>query len=386
LKTMKILVVGGAGAMGMVTTRDLAESPAVSEVIIADANVENAKKVQKWARSEKVSVTKLDVSDSKGLIDVMRKADAVANAVPYHLNLVITKAAIEAERNLTDLGGVYYMTLKQLELDKEAKKAGTTIALGCGVAPGIADILAKHGADKLNTVDEVHIRYGEVNFDPAKYKWTFRTVLEEYTAGPVVYQDGEYKELAPFSGKHVFEFPEPIGKRQCCYALYSGLATLPKTIGKSVRIVDCAMVYTDEDEQRIKVLNEMGLTATQPVTVNGVSVSPRELLLRVAPPPDVNVRDAAGIVVTVSGKKDKEPIKCTYSLVHHYPKKYGVSALAYLTGMPLSVVAQMLAKGETEQTGVLPPETAVKPDPFFKEIAKRNVKITETTQTAHPLN
>ena len=382
---MKILVIGGAGGMGMVTVRDLAESPQVSEVIIADANIEKAKRIQTWTGSKKVSITKLDVSDNENLVEAMRKADAVANAAPYHLNMIITKAAIEAKRNVTDLGGVYHMTLKQLELDKEAKKAGVSIALGCGVAPGIADILAKFGADKLDAVDEVHIRYGEVNFDPAKYKWTFRTVLEEYTAGPVVFKDGKFKELAPFSGKHVFEFPEPIGKRNCCYALYSGLPTLPKTIGKGVRLVDCAMVYTDEDEQRIKILNEMGMTATQPIKVDGVSVSPREFLLCVAPPPDINVRDAAGIVVTVNGRKNDESVEYSYTLVFRYHEKYGVSALSYLTGMPLSVVAQMLARGEIKQTGVMPPETAVNPEPFFKEITKRGVGITETAKKAHAL-
>jgi lysine 6-dehydrogenase len=385
VKNMKILVIGGAGSMGMVTVRDLVESPEVSEVIIGDANVEKAKKVQDWAGSKKTAITKLDVSDNKSLIEAIRKADAVANAAPYHLNLAITKAAIEAKQNLVDLGGVYYMTLKQLELDKEAKKAGVCVALGCGVAPGIADVLAKFGADKLDRVDELHIRYGEVNFDPAKYKWTFRTVLEEYTKGAVVWQDSELKEMPPFSGKHVFEFPEPIGKRQCCLALYSGLATLPQTIGKGVRVADCAMSYVDEDEQRIKVLNEMGMTDTQAIMVNGASISPREFLLRVAPPPDVNVRDAASIVVTISGKKDDELVRCAYSLVFRNHEKYGVSALAYLTGMPLSVVGQMLAKGIIKQTGVLPPEIAVKPEPFFKEIAKRGVKITETIQKTHAL-
>lgn len=382
---MKVLVIGGAGAMGMVTVRDLAESPEVSEVIIADANIEKAKKVQDWTGSEKTAITKLDVSDNRTLVEVMGKAEVVANAAPYHLNLAITKAAIEARRNMTDLGGVYYMTLKQLKLNEEAKRAGVIVALGCGVAPGIADILAKLGADKLDSVDEVHIHYGEVNFDPVKYKWTFRTVLEEYTVGAVVWQDGEFKEMPPFSGKHVFEFPEPVGKRQCCPALYSGLATLPKTVGKGVRVVDCAMSYVDEDEQRIKVLNEMGMTATQPITVDGVSISPREFLLRVAPPPDVNIRDAASIVVTVSGKKNDEFVKCLYSLVYRNHERYGVSALAYLTGMPLSVVSQMLAKREIKQTGVLPPETAVKTEVFFKEIAKRGVKITETIQKTHAL-
>lgn len=378
---MKIIVLGGGGAMGMVTVRDLVESPEVSEVIIGEFNLKQAEKVAKWTGSRKVSLRKVDITDHKSLVEAVSDVDAVANAAPYHLNLQVTKALIEAGKPLTDLGGVYYMTLEQLKLDEEARKAGVTVVLGCGVAPGIADILAKHGADELDRVDEVHIRYGEVNLEPAKYKWTFRTVLEEYTQGPVVYVDEDFKQLQPFSGKHVFKFPPPIGERSCCYALYSGLATLPRTVGKGVKIVDCAMSYVDEDEQRIRVLNEMGLTRKEPIKVDGVEISPKEFLLRCAPPPDVNVRDAAGVVVEVSGEKNGDKAKYIYSVVREYQEEYGVSALAYLTGMPMSVVAQLLAKGEIAEKGVLPVEVGVKPEPFFAELAKRGVKILETSQT-----
>jgi len=380
---MKILVLGGAGAMGMVCARDLAESPAVSEVILGDVDVKKAENVAKWIGSKKVSVKQ--VGDKTSLIKAMKEADAVANATPYHLNLEMTKTAIEAKKDLTDLGGVYYMTLKQLELSDAAEKAGVTVAIGCGLAPGIADILAKCGADKLDRVEEVHIRYGEVNLTPAKYKWTFRTVLEEYTCGPVIYERGKFRQLPPFSGKHVVKFPDPIGERLCCYALYSGIATLPNTINKGVKIVDCAMTYTEEDEQRIKVLNEMNLTKTEPILVEGVKISPREFLLRVAPPPDVNAKDVAGILVEVTGTKEGEPVKRTYTLVYQYTKKYGVSALAYLTGVPLSIVSQMLAKGDIERKGVLPPETAIKPKALIAELSKRGVNISETIQRTRKL-
>jgi len=380
---MKILVLGGAGAMGMVTARDLAESTAVSEVIIGDVDTKKAEHVAKWIGSKKVSVKK--VGDRASLLKTMKEADAVANATPYHLNLEMTKTAIEAKKDLTDLGGVYHMTLKQLELHDAAVKAGITVALGCGLAPGIADILAKYGADKLDHVEEVHIRYGEVNLTPAKYKWTFRTVLEEYTSGPVVYERGKFGQLPPFSGKHTVKFPEPIGERPCCYALYSGIATLPATVNKGVKIVDCAMTYTEEDEQRIKVLTEMNLTKTEPILIEGVKISPREFLLKVAPPPDVNAKDVAGILVEVIGAKGGESVKCTYSLVYEYNEEYDVSALAYLTGVPLSIVSQMLARGEIEQKGVLPPETVVKPKAIIAELSKRGLNVSETIQKTRKL-
>jgi lysine 6-dehydrogenase len=315
----------------------------------------------------------------------MKDADAVANATPYHLNLEMTKTTIHAKKDLTDLGGVYYMTSKQLELNDAAEKAGVTVAIGCGLAPGIADVLAKYGADKLDNVEEVHIRYGEVNLTPAKYKWTFRTVLEEYTSGPVIYEKGKFRQLSPFSGKNLVKFPNPIGERPCCYALYSGIATLPSTINKGVKIVDCAMTYTEEDEQRIKVLTEMNLTKTEPIFAGGVKISPREFLLRVAPPPDVNAKDVAGILVEVTGAKEDESIKCAYNLVYPYNEEYGVSALAYLTGVPLSIVSQMLAKGDIERKGVLPPETAIKPKALFAELSKRGINVSETIQRTSKL-
>jgi len=382
---MKVLVLGGAGAMGMVTVRDLAESPGVAKVVVGDVHPERVKQLKTLPASEKLLLKEVDVTNSQSLVKAMREVDAVANATPYHLNLEVTKAAIEAEKNLTDLGGVYHMTLKQLELNELAKKAGATVVLGCGVAPGIADIVAKYGADKLDHVEEVHIRYGEVNLTPAKYKWTFRTVLEEYTSGPVVYQNGKFKNLAPFSGKHVVKFKDPIGERPCCFALYSGIATLPHTVGKGVKVVDCAMSYTEEDEQRIRVLTEMGLTSNEPMKVGETAITPREFLLRCAPPPDTDVRDAAGIVVDVIGEKDGESVKCTYDLAYKYHERYKTSALAYLTGVPLSIVSQMLAKGEIQERGVLPPETAVKPEAFTAELAKKGVQIHETIQRTHTL-
>ena len=377
---MKILVLGGAGAMGTVTVRDLAESPDVSNVIVGDVSIEKANQLKSLVGSEKVSVRRVDVSNGAGLVEAMKEADAVANATPYHLNVQIMKAAMKAGKNLTDLGGVYYTTLKQLELNEEAKEAGISVVLGCGLAPGTTDILAKYGADKLDAVDEVHIKYGEVNRTPAKYKWNFRTVLEEYTTGPVIYQNGEYKKIPPFSGKQIVKFPEPIGERPCCYGLYSGVATLPRTIGKGVKVVDCLMVHREEDEQRIKVLNEMGLTSNEPVNFKGIEISPREFLLRCAPPPDAKAKDVAGAIVEVTGEKGGEKTRCIYSLVYPYHKRYGVSALAYLTGVPLSIASQMLARGEISERGVLPPEAAVKPKPFFAELTKRGTKINETIE------
>jgi saccharopine dehydrogenase-like NADP-dependent oxidoreductase len=133
------------------------------------------------------------------------------------------------------------------------------------------------------------------------------------------------------------------------------------------------------------VLEEMGLTGKDPVAVGNVEVSPRELLLKCAPPPDVQIKDAAGVVVEVSGRKDENKRQYTYTLVHDYHEEFGVSALAYLTGVPMSIVSQMLPHDETAEKGVLPAETVVRPEPFFAELTKRGVKVVETVQSSREI-
>jgi saccharopine dehydrogenase-like NADP-dependent oxidoreductase len=145
------------------------------------------------------------------------------------------------------------------------------------------------------------------------------------------------------------------------------------------------MVHSEEDEQRIKVLNEMGLTSSKPIDFRGEKIFPKEFLLRIAPPPDAEAKDVAGVIVEITGEKDGEKARCIYSVVLPYHEKYGTSALAYLTGVPLSIVGQMLARGEISDLGVLPPEAAVKPKPFFAELSKRGIKINETIETTRIL-
>jgi len=105
---------------------------------------------------------------------------------------------------------------------------------------------------------------------------------------------------------------------------------------------------------RIKVLKELGLTSDKPLKIGDTKVSPKEFLSRCAPPPDVRVKDAASISVEILGEKDGEKTRLVYQLVKGFHEKYRVSALAYLTGVPLSIACQMLEKEKSRKKGYYP--------------------------------
>jgi saccharopine dehydrogenase-like NADP-dependent oxidoreductase len=60
--------------------------------------------------------------------------------------------------------------------------------------------------------------------------------------------------------------------------------------------------------------------------------------------------------------------------------------LAYLTGVPPSIVAQMVAKGEIKGTGVLPPENCVPPEAYLKELVNRGIEVLETIVVSRPFH
>jgi lysine 6-dehydrogenase len=47
------------------------------------------------------------------------------------------------------------------------------------------------------------------------------------------------------------------------------------------------------------------------------------------------------------------------------------------TAFPASIVAQMMARGETTRKGAVPQERCIPSDIFVKELAKRNIQINE---------
>src|SRR5579872_1304942 len=96
---MKLLVLG-AGMMGSSAAYDMARSPQVESVTLADldkARVRDAvRRINKLAGNKKVAAAQVDASKPGKASRLMRGHDGVLSAVPYFYNLELCKAAIGA--------------------------------------------------------------------------------------------------------------------------------------------------------------------------------------------------------------------------------------------------------------------------------------------------
>lgn len=201
---MKAVVLGGCGAMGSEATRDLATTSDFDEITIADLNVAQAQTLadELNANSDRgrVRAAPVDASDEDALVTIIRGQDVVVNTMTYHFGLQATHVAIRAGVNYLDLGGLHN-TPKQLALDNEARAAGITIVLGCGATPGVTNVLARRGANELDTVDAIHIAFAS-HRSIAPSAGLLDTVIDEFSpeASRFYYEDGQPVEVQPFDG------------------------------------------------------------------------------------------------------------------------------------------------------------------------------------------
>jgi saccharopine dehydrogenase-like NADP-dependent oxidoreductase len=134
---------------------------------------------------------------------------------------------------------------------------------------------------------------------------------------------------------------------------------------------------------------DWGLYAEEPVNVKGVEAKPVELMHEIllqVPATKATELWAYGLVVEVIGQRDGRDVMVRLWNRHPPQEQWGGEAAYYKNiAIPLSIGAQMIARGDVEARGVVPPETAIDPDIFFRELAQRGISIHEQVEEYHQL-
>ncbi len=385
---MKVVVLGGAGLTGRCAVRDLAESPGVSEVVIADINVQQAKELAEAIGKRNISAVHVDLRKPKDTAEILKGADVALNAAQYYYNLEAMEAALTAGVHYLDQGGLHYLTLKQLKLNDRFKAAGLTAVPCMGNCTGISNVMARYAADKMDSVETILIRDGWKDFtkgvSPFFVTWSISTLLDEFVLDAVIYENGEFKQVPPLSRKDVVHFPEPIGTQEVYVTIHSEITTFPESFRekgiKNVNWMEGGPGFLD-----IKVLVDAGFGADQPVDADGAKVSPRRFLVNLLAsrnllgyPKGASIDDFEAARVQVIGRSKGRKVTHVVEWMAHSKIEWRANSGEYLVGVPSSIVAQMLAKGEIRERGVLPPEKCVDPSIFISELTKREISLTET--------
>ena len=281
----RIVILGGSGAMGRITAMDLLRtSRGKLQVVIADRDFSAV-------RGMPVETVYVDVSDPGSLRRALDGAYATIASLPYRYNLAAMHGALDAGVHYIDLGGLFHVTRRQLELASKFERSGVMAILGMGSAPGIVNVMAVLASSGLDRVREIHCLVGGIdqtrfrNASPLGFGYSADTLLDEFTMPSAVFRGGKFKMVPPLdpAERVAINFPVPVGTIGVDTTLHSEVATLPLSFRKrGIREVTFRQGFEKDFRDKLTFLVELGLTDTAalPSSVlshgNGNGKRPRE--------------------------------------------------------------------------------------------------------------
>lgn len=371
---MKIAVIG-VGAVGFFLCKYFLEKTDFT-IKCADKSIRNLKKLREFATSKRASLHRISVNDNHSLGKLIKDVDLVINAATPTINRKILEIALKHSVNYQDLASNLedLTNPEQIEYSEDFKQKGLVGLINTGISPGLTNLIAGELASKFDIVDTIKIRIFEDQRPPGTiWSWSPKVLFSDILSPPVVYKKGKFNFCEPFGEPEYYNYPEPIGKRKAYLVYGDEISTIPRFL----KVKNVNLKSAGSDVEFLMALYNMGLLSNNPLKINGVMVSPYEILLkitkRVASIKEIiqKVKEGVleeatfGLVVEASGKIQEEKKTMRGYLIFPSIKELikiapGSTHVSYPTALVAAVMAKFIKKIQTIQQGVFAPEALPK--------------------------
>ena len=298
---MATVLVIGAGGVGAVAVHKMAMLPDIfDDITLASRRLGPCEDIQKAVATrtgKSINIAQVDADNTAETVALINRVqpDLVVNlALPYQ-DLAIMDACLET--------GVHYLDTANYEPRDEAKFAyhwqwayqerfaekRLMALLGAGFDPGVTNVftayIQKHLVSDMRTLDildcngGVHGQAFATNFNP-------EINIREVTAPARHWQNGQWVETPALSHKQSFDFPE-VGPRNMYLMYHEELESLSKHYPELER-ARFWMTFGDAYLTHLEVLQNVGMTAIEPVLYEGKEIVPLQFLKAVLPDPGVS--------------------------------------------------------------------------------------------------
>jgi saccharopine dehydrogenase-like NADP-dependent oxidoreductase len=385
-----VAILGAGGTIAPAIVRDLAESDEADELLLLDIDEARAEAVADRHGGSKARAARADARvepDADGsLASVLEGADVLVNSASYRVNLDAMAACLRSGCHYLDLGGLYWMTELQLELDERFQRDGLLALLGMGSAPGKTNLMAKMavralggGTEHPPTADAgvserdgqgfgrertgaehvggIYVSAAGRDLDPPEgfsVPYALQTLLDELTMRPVVLRRGSPREIDPLEEGGVVDFGEPIGSAQTIHTIHSEMRTFGSSFGCS------------------EASFRLGLSPELLATLRDLTAAPQDEVKRKAAeavPPSPSTVSVHLVEASADGRGAR------VRAVTEPMEGWGIGGGIVSTATPAAAALRLLARGAIDARGVLPPEECVDPDALFAELEPRGCRV-----------
>ena len=383
---MKIAVLGGLGLQGRAAIADLVASADVEEVVCVDTAPNGAARLGGLTDLARVRFVVPEGAIAPVLANVLTGVDAAIDLLPQPLMREAVLAAIATRTPLVTTN--YGKTIADLAPAAEA--AGVSIMTECGLDPGIDLVLYARAARQFDAITAIDSYCGGIPEPKAmakplcyKVSWNFDMVLMSQNRDSVLVEDGKRVDV-PAGQQHENRFIHQIevvglGRLEAFpngdaphYAdMLAAAKGLQRSGRYSLRWPGWSAFWAP--------LKELGFLSEDKVP--GVGASPREFLGRLLGPQlqyGADEKDLCVMRNVFSGTQGGRRKTVTSDLVIERDLASGLFGMSLGVGYPASIVAQMLARGEITEPGLLNPLLHVPDGRFLDELARRGIRVSET--------
>lgn len=383
---MRILVLGGAGLQGRAAIHDLSNQTSVEEIICGDMDFQTIDNFKEHIDIDRIKKRKIDAGDVNSITSAMKDADVAIDLLPKEFHAIVAEAALKEGVSFVNCSYAYELPD---DLDKKAKETEITVMPEAGLDPGIDLVLCGYGVSYFDKVYELDSYCGgipdkEAADNPLKYKisWNWDSTLKSYKRPAVIMVDGETINITAedqhsekwlqhtyFSGIGEMEII-PNGDALVFANILGITDTIQNTARRTIRWKGHASFW--------KKMMDLGFLSDEPVSKLSNSITPHEFMVAHLGPKlqyESNEKDLVLMRNIIIGEKDGQQKRVTFDLVDRRDLKTGLFAMNRTVGYTASIVAQMIAKGQINQKGVLSPVKDIPYKPFISELNDRGVSI-----------
>ncbi|MDX1740231.1 MAG: saccharopine dehydrogenase C-terminal domain-containing protein [Rhodothermales bacterium] len=377
---MRISIIG-AGAIGSRVASELASREEVDEVRVCDAGSRPLKLLHDTVESPKVRSYQVDARDESVLRPIIADSQCVVGCAAPELNPIVAAMSIDLGSHFCDMGGSGEVLHAEMNLKDAALSRGVWVLPGCGLAPGLINLLCLLGVEQFDRVDTVHLRVGDVPLHPEppfnfRLSVSARKLIDDYSLPAYVLRDGDVIEVDPLSGVEEIYFQEPFGGLEAFFTAGS-LNTLARELQGRVRTLDLKTVRWPGHASQMQFLLGLGFGEQRIIDVGTHLTYSDVLVRRLQQKLGAEHEDAVLLRSCIHGSKDGQESTLVYEMIESYDKENRLSAMRKCTSIPTATIAFMLASVDLEGCGVAPPETTLPKRRVLDEVKRLGLKIEE---------
>ncbi len=360
---------------GKIAARDLLECG--HSVFLADLQREGAEKILEHHKTEFAFVDLRDIPATAALIKRIRPS-VVLNCAEGDWNLAVYKVCLETKNHVLDLGSEIPMTKEQLALHTKFKKRGLIAITGCGSTPGVNNVMLHHAHQEFDRIETIEVGFAwDSNIKKFVVPFSIQSIIEEFTDPAPIIENGRWIEVEPLANVEEREFRE-IGKQKCFFVRHPETHTFyiyNKQDGvKNLRFY---AGFPKHSADVIRMFIDTGLGSKEPTTVDGKEVVPLDMLtqvLRKMPVPK-GYTEKGNLWVHVWGEKNGQPQEILMECIVNTLPGWEDTGCNIDTGMPASIMAQMVKDGRITARGSYAPGPVVPTETFFRELRARGMVV-----------